>query len=138
MSEAVAEATVPMDRLAKTYRRIRDKKSEITAAYDAQIADLDSQLEVLAEAMREHMKANNLTSMKTTEGTVILSKTTRFDVQDWDAFKSFVVEHDALDLLERRVAQSKMAEFIEANPDVAVPSLRSNAKFSISVRKPAK
>lgn len=138
MAETTAEATVPMDRLAKAYRRIRDKKSDLTQAYDAQIADLDAQLDTLAEAMREHMKANNLTSMKTTEGTVILSKSTRYDVQDWDAFKAFVFEHDALDLLERRVAQSKMAEFIEANPDVAVPSLRANAKFSISVRKPTR
>lgn len=138
MTEAAESATVPMDRLAKAYRRIRDKKTELTAAYDAQIAELEAQQDVLAEAMREHMRANNLTSMKTAEGTVILSKTTRYDVQDWDAFKTFVVEHDALDLLERRVAQTKMTEFLAANPDVAVPSLRSNAKFSITVRKNAK
>lgn len=127
---------VPLDKLAKTYRRIRDAKAALTTEYDTQIAGLDGQLEIVADAMKEQMKAAGVTSVKTSEGTVILSKQTRYSVQDWDAFKAFAVEHDALDLFERRIAQKNTEQFLEQNPDVAIPSLMTDAKYVVSVRKP--
>ena len=127
---------VPLDKLAKTYRKIRDAKAALTAAYDTKIAGLDGQLDVVSDAMKEQMKAAGVTSVKTDEGTVILSKQTRYSVQDWDAFKAFAVEHDALDLFERRIAQKNTEQFLEQNPDVAIPSLMTDAKYVVSVRKP--
>jgi len=129
-------ATVPLDRLAKTYRKIRDAKATLTTEYDTKIAGLEAQLEIVADAMKEHMKAAGVTSVKTEEGTIILSKQTRYSVQDWDAFKAFVVEHGALDLFEKRVAQKNTEQFLEENPDVAIPSLMTDAKYVVSVRKP--
>lgn len=129
-------ATVPLDRLAKIYRKIRDAKATLTTEYDTKIAGLEAQLEVVSDAMKEHMKAAGVTSVKTDEGTIILSKSTRYSVQDWDAFKAFVVQHDALDLFEKRVAQKNTEQFLEDNPDVAIPSLMTDAKYVISVRKP--
>jgi hypothetical protein len=127
---------VPLDKLAKTYRKIRDAKAALTAEYDTKIAGLDGQLDVVSDAMKEQMKAAGVTSVKTDEGTVILSKQTRYSVQDWDAFKAFAVEHDALDLFERRIAQKNTEQFLEQNPDVAIPSLMTDAKYVVSVRKP--
>ena len=129
-------ATVPLDRLAKIYRKIRDAKAALTTEYDTKIAGLEAQLEVVSDAMKEHMKAAGVTSVKTEEGTIILSKQTRYSVQDWDAFKAFVVEHGALDLFEKRVAQKNTEQFLEENPDVAIPSLMTDAKYVVSVRKP--
>jgi hypothetical protein len=134
---SVAEqATVPLDRLAKTYRKIRDAKAALTTQYDTELAKLDGQLEIVAAAMKEHMKAAGVTSVKTEQGTIILSKQTRYSVQDWDAFKAFVVEHNALDLFEKRMAQKNTEQFLEENPDVAIPSLMTDSKYVVSVRKP--
>lgn len=129
-------APVPLDRLAKIYRKIRDAKATLTQEYDTKIAGLEAQLEVVSDAMKEHMKAAGVTSVKTEEGTIIMSKSTRYSVQDWDAFKAFCVQHDALDLFEKRVAQKNTEQFLEDNPDVAIPSLMTDAKYVISVRKP--
>jgi hypothetical protein len=134
---SVAEqATVPLDRLAKTYCKIRDAKAALTTQYDTELAKLDGQLEIVAAAMKEHMKAAGVTSVKTEQGTIILSKQTRYSVQDWDAFKAFVVEHNALDLFEKRMAQKNTEQFLEENPDVAIPSLMTDSKYVVSVRKP--
>ena len=135
MTEA-AKATVPLDKLAKVYRRIRDAKSELTAKYETELAGLEAQLDTVSEAMREHMKAAGVTSVKTPEGTIILSKQTRYSVQDWDAFKAFVIEHNALDLFEKRLAQKNTEQFLEENPKTAIPTLMSDAKYVVSVRKP--
>jgi len=136
MAETAEAATIPMDKLAKAYRRIRDQKLELTAKYDADVAVLDEKLETLVHAMRDQMKAAGVTSVKTPEGTVIMATSTRYSVQDWDAFKTFAVENDALDLFERRLAQRNTEQFMVANPDVAIPSLVTDSKLTISVRKP--
>jgi hypothetical protein len=78
-----------------------------------------------------------VTSVRTDQGTVVLSVKTRYSTSDWDSFKSFVMEHDALDLFEKRIAQTNMKQFLEENPGVVPPGLNSNAEYDISVRKPS-
>ena len=136
MSTTPAAEPVPLDKLAKTYRRIRDKKTELQAKFDADLAALDEQLDILSGSMKEQMLAAGVTSVRTDEGTVILSTKTRYTVSDWDAFKGFVIKHDALDLFEKRIAQNNMSNFLKENPKTVVPSLSSNSEYSVSVRKP--
>lgn len=135
MAEA-EQAKIPLDRLAKTYRKIRDAKSALTTQYDTELAKLDGQLDIVSDAMKEHMKAAGVTSVRTDQGTIILSKQTRYSVQDWEAFKAFAVEHNALDLFEKRMAQKNTEQFLEENPNVAIPSLMTDSKYVVSVRKP--
>lgn len=128
--------TVPLDKLAKVYRRIRAEIASLTQEYDNKVEALKAQQEELKNAMKDQMKAMGVTSVRTTEGTVVMSVKTRYNTQDWDSFKRFVVEHDAVDLLEKRIAQSNMAQFLEENPGLVPPGLNSHAEFDISVRKP--
>jgi hypothetical protein len=76
------------------------------------------------------------TSVKTEFGTVIMSMKTRYNTHDWDAFKAFMVEHDALDLMEKRISQLNMRRFLEENPALVPPGLNSDSEYVISVRKP--
>ena len=89
-------------------------------------------------AMKDQLKALGVTSVRTDEGTVVLSVKTRYNTQDWDSFKKFVVEQDAVDLLEKRIAQTNMAQFLEENPGAVPPGLNSSSEYDISVRKPTK
>ncbi|NBS70755.1 hypothetical protein EBT31_17855 [bacterium] len=127
---------VPMDRLARIYRRIRSEITTLTQEYDTKIEALKEQQEELKNAMKDQMKAMGVMSVRTSEGTVVLSVKTRYNTQDWDSFKKFVVEHDAVDLLEKRIAQGNMKQFLEENPGLVPPGLNSHAEFDISVRKP--
>lgn len=134
MSES---ATVPLDKLARVYRKMRARIQELTAAYETEVEALKAQQEAIAAAMKDQMLALGVKSVNTAEGTVILSTKTRYHTQDWDAFKQFVVEHDALDLFEKRIAQSNMATFLKENPNLVPPGLNSNSEYSVSVRKPS-
>ena len=84
------------------------------------------------------MMALGTKSARTEFGTISLKEKTRFYTQDWDSFKKFVIEHDAVDLLEKRIAQSNMQTFLEENPKLLPPGLNSVTEYSISVRKPTK
>lgn len=130
------QSSVPMDKLARIYRKMRAKIQQLTAAYETEVESLKAQQEQINTALKDQMLALGLTSVKTTEGTVILSTKTRYSTQDWDSFKQFVVEHDALDLFEKRIAQTNMATFLKENPGLVPPGLNSNSEYSVSVRKP--
>lgn len=132
----MTEEIVPLDKLAKIYRRIRSEIETLTQAYDTQVEVLKEQQEALKNAMKDQMQALGTTSVKTPQGTVVMSIKTRYYTADWDSFKKFVVEQDALDLYEKRIHQTNMKQFLEENPGVVPPGLNSNAEYEISVRKP--
>jgi hypothetical protein len=127
---------VPFDKLTKIYRKIKEHMDTLTKAYDTQLEELKAQQEQIKFALKDQMKANGQTSVKTSFGTVSLVTKTRYSTQDWDSFKRFVVEHEVVDLLEKRIAQANMARFIDENPGLVPPGLNSMSEFEIRVTKP--
>jgi len=134
----MSDEAIPLDKLAKIYRKIYAKTNELTTQYETQLEELKAQQEEIKNAMKDQMVALGLQSVKTDEGTIILSQKTRYYTDDWDSFKTFVIENDALDLFEKRIAQKNMAMFLEENPGVVPMGLNSMSEVSVSVRKPTK
>jgi hypothetical protein len=133
MTEDIEEApeveAIPLDKLVAIHAKIKAKQAQL----DKALADLEEQREEIRLAIKDQMKALGLTSVKTSSGTVSLMKSTRYNTQDWDSFKAFVLEHQVVDLLEKRIAQSNMAQFLEENPGVLPPGLNSVTGFDIRV-----
>jgi hypothetical protein len=131
-------ANVSMDKLAKVYRKMSARVQELTQAYENEVEQIKAQQEQVKNALKDMMLALGVSSVRTDQGTVVLSTKTRYNTQDWDSFKTFMLEHDAIDLLEKRIAQGNMAKFLEENPGLLPPGLNSNTEYAISVRKPTK
>jgi hypothetical protein len=131
------EVDVPLDRLTRIYMKMRNKIKEIEAEYDAKLEAVKAQQQEVKNAIKDLMLAQGSRSVRTDFGTVVLSEKTRYYTQDWDSFKKFVVEQEAVDLLERRIHQSNMAVFLEENPGLHPPGLNSDREFDVSVRKPS-
>jgi hypothetical protein len=129
LEEAPEVEAIPLDKLVAIHAKIKAKQAQL----DKQLADLEEQREAIRLAIKDQMKALGLTSVKTSSGTVSLMKSTRYNTQDWDSFKAFVLEHQVVDLLEKRIAQSNMAQFLEENPGVLPPGLNSVTGFDIRV-----
>jgi len=134
----MSEETIPLDKLAMIYRKIRDKISVLTKEYDTQVEALKAQQDQIKFAMKDQMKALGVKSVRTDMGTVTLTTKTRYNTQDWDSFKEFVLEHKMVDLLEKRIAQINMAHFLEENPTIVPPGLNSTTEYDITVTKPSK
>jgi len=129
---------IPMDKLARVYLKIRARIQQLTQQYESEVEELKAQQDEIKTALKDQLMALGSKSVRTDQGTVILSTKTRYFTQDWDSFKQFVTEHDALDLFERRIHQSNMAKFLEENPSLVPPGLNSDKEYDVSVRKPTK
>jgi DNA-binding ferritin-like protein (Dps family) len=129
------EDQVSVDKLVRVYLKIRTRIQTITKDYETALQELEDQKTEVANEMRERMKAMGSKSIKTDYGTVMMSVKTHYTTQDWDSFKNFVVKNDAVDLLEKRIAQRNMASFLESNPGLVPPGLNSDQRYDITVRK---
>jgi len=129
---------IPLDKLARVYRKIYTKVQELTKEYESKIEELKLKQDELKNAMKDQMLALGSSSVRTDEGTIILSQKKRYYTDDWDSFKNFVVEHDALDLFEKRIAQKNMSMFLDENPGVVPAGLNSMSEYAVTVRKPTK
>jgi hypothetical protein len=128
----MTDNTIPLDKLARIYVKMRAAMQDL----DKQIETIKAQQQEVKNAMKDQMMALGTKSARTEFGTITLKEKSRFYTQDWDSFKKFVVEHDAVDLLEKRIAQTNMQTFLEENPDLHPPGLSSTSEFDISVTKP--
>jgi hypothetical protein len=126
---------IPLGKLASTYTKIRTAKQKLQAEYDGKIEELEEQMTLLSHAMKDILLAQKASSMKTESGLVVLSKKARYDATDWDAMYRFIKEHDAFLLLEKRVHQKNMQQYVADNPDDVPPGLNINTEYVISVRK---
>jgi hypothetical protein len=129
LEEAPEVEVIPLDKLVAIHAKIKAKQAKL----DKELAELEEQREEIRLAIKDQMKALGLTSVRTSSGTVSLMKSTRYNTQDWDSFKAFVLEHQVVDLLEKRIAQTNMAQFLEENPGVVPPGLNSVTGFDIRV-----
>jgi flagellar biosynthesis chaperone FliJ len=126
------EDELPVDKLVRIYMKMRSAIQDL----DAQIESIKEQQQSVKNEIKDRMRGTGVKSLRTDHGTVSLMEKTRYYTNDWDSFKKFMVEHDALDLLEKRIAQANMKLFLEENPGSIPPGLNSDTEFDISVRKP--
>lgn len=124
-----------VDVLCKVYRKIRDKKGELTRQYEAEIAELEKQQNVVAAHLKDILLQLNVKTMKTEHGTVYIQPKTRYYAIDWSVFGEWVVKNNAVDLLEKRVAQGNMKEWLENNPTNPPPGLEAESEITVVVRK---
>lgn len=138
MTTETEDDGVTMDRLAKVYIKIRDARSKLTREFEEAEEKLKAQQAEIANAMKDKMQSLGVKSAGTAFGTVSLRVKTRYYAQDWDAMYRFIHDNDAGFLLEKRIAQSNMSEFLEQNPGVVPPGLNTMSETEVSVTKPRK
>jgi len=126
---------VTPDKLAKTYLRIRAERSILSAKYKEEDGNLTRQLDIIKQAMLDHCEDHNVESVRTSEGLFFRSAKKKYWVSEWDAIHKLIVEENAPQLLDKRINQANMREFLEENPDLKPEGLEIEEELTISVRK---
>lgn len=126
---------VGADKLAKVYIKMRDALQQLEREHEERVANIKSQMELVENELMEICKATGADSIKTPFGTVIRSVKTRYWTSDWESMHNFVRDHDAYDLLERRIHQTNMKTWLEENPNFLPQGLNSESRYSVTVRR---
>jgi hypothetical protein len=129
---------ITVDKMVKAYIKMRDHRSAIKAQYEDEDSQIKEQMEAIENELLELCKTTGTDGLKTQFGTVSRSIKTRYDATDWESMHRFVLENSAPDLLERRIAQRAMREFIENNPELMPPGLNVTSQYAVTVTRSRK
>jgi len=137
MDSTVQEEKPPLDvnQLTSVYIKMRDKRSRVKQEWEAEDTKIKEQMELIEEKLLDLCKELNTNTLGTDHGTVIRSIKSRYWTNDWDSMYQFIKEHDAFGLLEKRIQQSHMKEFIQENPDVYPVGMNVENQFTVLVRR---
>jgi hypothetical protein len=125
----------PIDKIIATYVKIRDAKDSIYQKYKQDTAELDEQLTLLKHTLLELSKETGATSFATPTHVAYRKVNNRYWTNDWESFYGFLREHSAMQLLEKRIHQSNMKDFMESNPDAHPPGLNIDSEYDIVVKR---
>ena len=121
-------------KLVQVYVKMRDKRTEMEQEHKAQVAVLEEKMALIEQELLTICKDHDVESIRTTYGTATRRVQERIWAADWDAFKEFVREYDAVDLLEKRIHQGNYKEWAEQHPEVVAP-VNIDRKYAITVRR---
>ena len=134
VDEVQQDALTP-EKLMATYVRIRDSRNEAKHQYETRDEEYVKQLRLIEASLLETCKAMGADSIKTKEGTAIRSIKSRYWTGDWESMYSFISDNNAFSLLEKRLHQTNMKQFLEENPDLKPAGLNIDSEYTIVVRR---
>lgn len=129
------EEIPPTPVLVKAYLKMRDARSALSAEYEAKDKEIKDKMEVVENCLLETCKRAGGNVSIPGVGVVMRGVSTRYWTSDWEAMHAFIKENDAIELLERRIAQRAMGEFMKNNPDKMPKGMNVESKYTVTVRR---
>jgi len=133
--QAECDVDYSPDKLVKVYIKIREARALLKDKFDEEDGALKDQLDAISRKLLEFCKEHNTEGLKTAFGTVTRSVKSRYYTTDWDSFRTFCKERDALDLFEKRIHQKAMEDYLKENPDDLPVGLNVVSEYAVLVRK---
>jgi len=126
-----------LDSLVETYLAIRNERDKLSREHDAKDKELSNELAQIEQVLLNSCNEVGADSIRTGAGTVIKTTRENFVCGDWDNFKKYVMDNDAIELLQQRIHQGNFKEFLSSREDEGLPPGISNMReFKVTVRKP--
>lgn len=129
---------ITADKLVKAYIKMRDARSQLKAQFEEEDNSIKEQMDMVEAQLLEMCKTTGADSIRTKFGTVSRGVQTRYWTGDWEAMHKFIMEHNMPELLERRIAQTQMREFLKENPDAMPVGMNVDNRYTVTVRRSSK
>jgi phage host-nuclease inhibitor protein Gam len=116
------------------YIKMRDKKAQMKAEFDASVAPLNEKMEKLEAKLLDVFNKTGMDSVKTEFGTAYTTTRVTASVADRDIFMTHVKENDDWALLEVRASKSAVEQYRENNNDLP-PGISMREERVVNVRR---
>ena len=126
---------ITAEKLTKAYIKIRDERAKLSAEYKEKDSVLSRQLERVKQGLLDYCNEHSVESVRTSEGWFYRSVKQKFWTNDWEKMHAFIMEHNVPELLEKRLNQTNLKQFLEENPESQPDCLNVDSEYSMSVRK---
>lgn len=125
--------------MVNAYIGIRSERERLLRDYEERDNKLKEDLKILEAALLSMCNEIGADSIKTASGTAFRKVTERAFASNADAFFDFVRETGAVELLEKRIHQGNLKQYLEEHPnDGLPPGVTVLREYGVVVRKSSK
>jgi hypothetical protein len=121
---------------AATLAGIYIKMREEIRVLEDKVKEIKEKQGLVANTLLELCNEEDANTISTPAGTISRRLQSNYWTSDWDSFYRFMGEHEAYHLLEKRIHNGNMKEFLADNKDAVPMGLQAKQQYVISVRKP--
>lgn len=134
-------ATAPqlpnLDKLAEAFMAIKERRTELKRAWEAEDMQLEAAQSKLKAAMLHVMNVTGGDSVRTSHGTIIRTLKIKPSAADWSAIYGWIVENpERFELLEKRVKSTFVSQYMDEHEGQLPPGVNVHQEYEISVRRP--
>jgi hypothetical protein len=131
-------SNIDTDGLVEAYINIRNTREQILREYEAKDKALKEDMAQIEAALLDLCNTINVDTLKTKHGLAMRGLKERFTCNDWGNFYKFILDHGAVEVLERRIHQGNFKEFMKnREEDGLPPGVDVMREYAITVRKPS-
>jgi hypothetical protein len=135
--DTMPEPKIQLDELVNAYLKIRNKKDSLYQEFQKTDRELKADLAQIEQVMLSSLNEVSADSIRTSGGTIIKTLKENYVCSDWSNFKDFVLDNEAVELLQQRIHQANFKEFLASrSEDGLPPGISTLREFNIVVRKP--
>ena len=116
------------------YIALRDERSALKQAYDADDDVLKEQMALRENWLLRTVQSIGGESVRTSHGTAFIKTKTRSNCSDWPSYWSWMVANGRFDGVEKRVAQSMISKLVEDGAELP-PGINLHQEQVIEVRR---
>ena len=124
-----------VDQVIKAYIRLRDEVTKLTENYKKEKAKLEEKMDVLAQALAQHLEDTGLDSVKVSGvGVAFEVQKDSVTVEDPIAFMEFIKQSNEWGLLKAAATKSAVKKFLDEH-DTLPPGVRYTRWKEVQVRR---
>ena len=123
------------EQLVTIYIKMRDARQKLQKEFDSADGRIKEQQDQVTQALLELCKDTGADGLRTGAGNVFRTVKTRYWTSDQKSLKEFILDNDAFELLENRIHQTNMKDFLEEHPDKFPKGLNIDSRYSVTVRR---
>jgi broad-specificity NMP kinase len=124
-----------MDELSAQYIRLRQKREILKERFTAEDGELEKAMAEIEAQLLDTLNASNSNSMSTNSAVIIRTVRKRYMPSNWNAVYELIKKHDAYSLLEKRVHNGNMKDFLEEHPDEYPAGMNVDSRYAVTVRR---
>lgn len=116
------------------YIKMRDRKAELKAEFDAKVAPLNEKMDKLEAKLLEVFNQTGMDSVKTEFGTAYATTRVTASVADKEVFMAHIRANDDWGLLEVRASKTAVEQYRSVHDDIP-PGVSMHAERVVNVRR---
>lgn len=126
---------INVEKLVSVFIKIRDAREEAKREWEEIDSDFATKLDLINQELLDICKDTGADSIKTKFGTAIRTIKSKYWTNDWEKFYDWLLDNEIPEVLEKRIHQTNMKQFLEENPDLLPPGLNVDNAYHITVRR---